>query len=120
MRKLAIIIAVMVLAKVGYEELIYRAATYEVIVGTYSATAIEACQGSVGGAGVPADLWTQPTSVKLIIGKSDLDVYFWQVNHSMWQARYKNPYLFITARNELNYVLCEYDIVHGSASIQRM
>ncbi|MGI9406908.1 MAG: hypothetical protein ACR2O4_11115 [Hyphomicrobiaceae bacterium] len=120
MRKLLIAIAVLVAAKLGYEQLIYRSATYEVIVGTYAQAAIKACTKGSKDRQVSEALWSKPASVKLVIGKSDLDVYFWQVNHLMWRARYKNPYLFITTRNAPDYLLCEYDILRQSAFVQQM
>lgn len=120
MRKVAIIIAVLFVARLGYEQIIYRSATYDVIVGTYAKSAVKACSQKAANPKAAESLWSQPSSVKLVIGKSDLDVYFWQVNHMMWRARYKNPYLFITTRNEPNYLLCEYDIMRQSAFVQQM
>ncbi len=120
MRKVAFIIAILFVARIGYEQLIYRSATYDVIVGTYAKSAIKACAKDAANRKAAEALWSQPSSVKLVIGKSDLDVYFWQVNHLMWRARYKNPYLFITTRNEPSYLLCEYDIMRQSAFVQRM
>ena len=120
MRKVAIIIAVLFMAKIGYEQMIYRSATYDVIVGTYAKSAIKACSTKAHNPKAAEMLWSQPSSVKLVIGKSDLDVYFWQVNHLMWRARYKNPYLFITTRSEPTYLLCEYDIMRQSAFVQQM
>jgi hypothetical protein len=120
MRKVAIIIALIFIARIGYEQVMYRSATYDVIVGTHAKSAIKACAKDAANPKAAEALWAQPSSVKLVIGKSDLDVYFWQVNDLMWQARYKNPYLFITTRNEPNYLLCEYDIMRRSAFVQRM
>ncbi|MEL7543361.1 MAG: hypothetical protein AAGJ70_06260 [Pseudomonadota bacterium] len=120
MRKFVFIIVGLFLAKVAYEQMIYRSATYDVIVGTYAQSAIKACAGRSNDPQVAASLWSKPSSVKLVIGKRDLDVYFWQVNHLMWRARYKNPYLFITTSNAPNYMLCEYDIMRQSAFVQRM
>jgi len=120
MRKIAIIIALMFIARIGYEQIMYRSATYDVIVATYAKSAIRACARDAANPEAAAALWSQPSSVKLVIGKSDLDVYFWQVNDLMWQARFKNPYLFITTHSEPNYLLCEYDIMRRSAFVQKM
>ena len=100
--------------------MIYRSATYDVIVGTYAQSAVKACASRSADPRSAAALWSKPSSVKLVIGKSDLDVYFWQVNHLMWRARYKNPYLFITTRSEPNYLICEYDIMRQTAFVQQM
>ena len=120
MRKIVYIIAGLLVAKYGYEHLMYRSATYDVIVGTYAQSAIKACAQNSKNRKAAEELWAKPASVKLVIGKSDLDVYFWQVNHLMWKARYKNPYLFITTRNAPDYLLCEYDIMRQSAFVQQM
>ena len=64
--------------------------------------------------------WAKPQSVKLIIGKQNLDVYVWQVDHTMWSARFRNPYLFLATGDKPAKVYCEFDIVHGAASVFRM
>ena len=38
----------------------------------------------------------------------------------MWNARYRNPYLFLTAGQRSAHGLCEYDIVNAAASVSRM
>ena len=58
--------------------------------------------------------------LNLVIGKSNLDVRFWQINHKMWNARFRNPYLFLVANRDSRNIFCEYDIVHGVASVYRM
>ncbi|MEL6421138.1 MAG: hypothetical protein AAFQ42_01615 [Pseudomonadota bacterium] len=120
MRKFVFIIAAIFLGHVAYEQMIYRSATYDVIVGTYAKSAIAACARRSENPNAAQALWSKPSSVKLVIGKSDLDVYFWQVNHMMWRARYKNPYLFITTQAAPNYMICEYDIMRQSAFVQQM
>ena len=60
------------------------------------------------------------TTIKVVIGRNALDVYPWQVDHAMWNARYRNPYLFLTAGPSTGKVFCEYDIVNAAASVPRM
>ena len=55
-----------------------------------------------------------------MIGKSSIDVYPWQVDHALWNARYRNPYLLLTASQRSATVSCEYDIVNAAASVSRM
>ena len=57
--------------------------------------------------------------MRVVIGKSDLDVWFWQVDDLMWSARYRNPYLYLNTADRLSSVQCEYDIVHGIATVFR-
>lgn len=122
MRKLMLVVAALFAANLFYQQTLYRSATTEVIVGTYAKTAMQACAERSQVLQLPTgkSAWERPASVKLVIGKRDLDVYLWQVSHSMWHARYKQPYLFITAGAAPNYILCEYDIFHRSASVQQM
>ncbi len=120
LRKLAIFIAVLAAMKLAHQEFLYRNATSDVIIEAYRATALTACSKDARDQRLtaPREIWRAPASIKLVIGKGNLDVYMWQVNNAMWQARYKNPYLFIVARKSPTYILCEYDIVHNSASVQ--
>jgi hypothetical protein len=93
MRALVLVLVLLAIAKVGYQEYMYRSATNEVIITAYRDRATAACQRDAKGqslAGSPA--WAQLSHIKLLIGKSNLDVYIWQVDHALWNARYRNPY----------------------------
>jgi hypothetical protein len=67
-----------------------------------------------------AQAWANPKAIRLVIGKSSIDVYPWQVDHALWNARYRNPYLLLTASQRTATVSCEYDIVNAAASVSRM
>ena len=122
MKQLVVFLTILAAAKFGYQEYLFRSATNELIISTYRDSAIDACRrdskSQIGTAS--ANAWSTPASMKLVIGKPNLDVYFWQIDHSMWKARYTNPYLIIVAREAPSFVLCEYDIMHGAASLYRM
>lgn len=121
MRALVFLLVLLAAAKVGYQECMYRAATNEVIVSAYRERAITACQKDAKGqALVNAGIWSKPESVKLVIGKGNLDVYVWQVEHALWNARFRNPYLFLSGSEKGGRVYCEFDIVHGAAAVFRM
>jgi hypothetical protein len=121
MRALVFFLTLLAVAKVGYHEWMYRQATNDVIVSAYRDRAIAACQKDAKGQALAtANSWTRPASVSLVIGKSNLNVYFWQVDHAMWSARFKNPYLFVKAGDRSGSVYCEFDIVHGAATVFRM
>ncbi len=122
MRRVAIVVAILVAAQFAFHELLYRNSTRNVLIDTYRAPAIQSCARDARKQrlAVAAEAWQKPSSIKLVIGKDDLDVYFWQVDNPMWKARYTNPYLFIVAEKPSGYVLCEYDIIHRTASVQRM
>lgn len=121
MRAFVLLLMLLAAAKVGYSEYVFRTATNDVIITAYRERAIAACQRDAKGAAPGlAQAWARPDNIKLVIGKSNLDVYFWQVDHALWNARFRNPYLFVTATEYPTRVYCEFDIVHGAASVFRM
>lgn len=121
MRALVFFLVLLAAAKVGYHEYMYRASTSEVIVAAYRERAVAACQRDTKDASIAsASAWMKPETVKLVIGKGNLDVYPWQVDHALWNARYRNPYLFLTGREKGQRVYCEFDIVNGAAAVFRM
>ena len=118
----ALVVALVLLAagKIGYHEYMFRRATNEVIVSAYRERAVTACQRDAKGQSLAtASVWSNPKSVKLLIGKNNLDVFIWQVDHALWDARFRNPYLFLAA-GDSSRTYCEYDIVHGAAAVFRM
>jgi hypothetical protein len=120
MKAIVILLALLVAAKLGHQEYLYRASTREAIIGAYKERAVHACQKDARSVslGLAPQAWSNP-SVKLVIGKGTLDVQIWQVDHEMWNARYRNAYLFLTPASRSN-LYCEYDIVNAAASVYRM
>ena len=45
-----------------------------------------------------------------------LDLNVWQVDNALWNARYRNPYLVLTAGPPAGTIYCEYDILNAAAS----
>jgi hypothetical protein len=121
MKAIVLLLALLVAAKLGYQEYLFRAGTRDAIIGAYKEHAVHACQKDARSAsfGVASHAWANPTSIKVVIGKSALDVYPWQTDHALWNARYRHPYLFLTAGTR-SPVYCEYDIVNAAASVGRM
>ena len=122
MKAIVIFLALLAVGKIGYQEYLFRTATKDVIINAYRDRAVSACRKDSKAQRIPPGIrsWLRPTSVRLVIGKSNLDVYFWQINSSLWNARYRNPYLFLSVEQAPTSIFCEYDIVHGSASVYRM
>ncbi len=120
MRGLVYILALLAAVKVGFQEFHYRNAAESAVVQAYREVAVKACRehARVQNPG-EASPWEQDAQIKLLVGKNNLDVYFWQVDNALWNARYKNPYLLISAAEHPR-LFCEYDIVHGAASLYRM
>jgi hypothetical protein len=94
MKAVVFFLALLAAAKLGYQEYLFRAATKEAIIGAYKEHAVQACQRDARGAslGIGPQAWSSPSSIRLVIGKGTLDVYPWQVDHAMWNARYRHPY----------------------------
>ncbi len=122
MKAVVILLALLAAAKMGYQEYLFRISTRDAVIGAYREHAVQACQkdGRSQTLGLGAQAWANPKSIRLVIGKSSLDVYPWQVDHAMWNARYRNPYLFLTASQRSATIACEYDIVNAAASVSRM
>ena len=121
MRVLVIVLALLAAAKIGLQEYLTATAKSEIIVAAYRDRAIAACEQAARAKRVDVKpAWATGSSVRLLIGKGSLDVPFWQVDHALWQARYKNPYLLFAMGAAPQPVFCEFDIVQGSASVLRM
>jgi hypothetical protein len=69
---------------------------------------------------LPAQAWASPTAIQLVIGKNSLDVNLWQVDNALWNVRYRNPYLVLTAHQNAGAIYCEYDILNAAARVHRM
>ena len=119
MKAIVILLALLAAAKLGYQEYLFRGATRDALIGAYKEHAVQACQrGDHRRGGFEA--WSNPKAIRLVIGKSSVDVYPWQVDDPMWNARYRNPYLLLTASQRAATVSCEYDITNAAASLSRM
>ena len=121
MRMVVIFLALLAAAKLGYQEYLFRSATRDAIIGAYKEHAVQACQkdSKSHSFGLSLQAWANPKSIRVVIGNSLLDVYPWQVDHALWNARYRNPYLFISAGQRSGAAYCEYDIVNAVASVYR-
>jgi hypothetical protein len=122
MKAIVILLALLTAAKLGYQEYLFRGATRDALIGAYKEHAVQACQRDARSPtlGVGPQGWASTKTIRLVIGKSSIDVYPWQVDHAMWNARYRNPYLLLTMSQRSATVSCEYDIVNAAASVSRM
>jgi hypothetical protein len=122
MKAIVFLLALLAAAKLGYQEYLFRVATRDALIVAYKEHAAQACQKDTKsqGFGVDRQGWSNAKIVRVVIGKSSIDVYPWQVDDPLWNARYRNPYLVLTASQRSTTVSCEYDIVNAAASISRM
>lgn len=121
MRVLVIVLTLLALAKIGTQQYLVATAKTDIIVSAYRDRAVGACKEAARARqlAVPAS-WATQGPVRLVIGKSSLDVALWQVDHNLWQKRYKNPYLIFTISEAPLRIYCEFDIAHGAASLITM
>jgi hypothetical protein len=122
MKAIVILLALLAAAKLGYQEYLFRGGARDALVGAYKEHAVQACQRDPRShtLGMGPQAWANPKAIRLVIGKSSIDVYPWQVDHALWNARYRNPYLLLTASQRSATISCEYDIVNAAASVSRM
>lgn len=121
MRGLVVVLALFACLKVGGQYYLASTAKTEIIVAAYRDRAANACaRASTLQQFDVTDAWSRPSEIKLVVGKPGLDVALWQVNHALWRARFKNPYLFLTIAGNPDRILCEFDVVQGAAAISRL
>ncbi len=118
------LVAVLVLlagCKVLAQHYLTSTAKSEIIVQAYRDRATEACRRAAKLQAIgPDTAWTHPDDIRLVIGKSTINVHLWQVDNALWTAQFKNPYLVLTASEQAGGILCEFDVVQGAASVFRL
>jgi hypothetical protein len=116
MRALVLALALLAGLKVWYQDSVFRDAAEAAVSAAYRAPATLACQKLRQAARVD---WSTIESLHLVAGNRDIPVQFWQVDHALWNARFKNPYLVIKAAGDEGRVVCTYDIASGQAALTR-
>jgi hypothetical protein len=121
MRLLAIALFLIAAAKIGVQQHMFRSGSSEAVIAAYRERAVTACQKDPHGPRLVASplVWNAPAEVRLVIGKTGIDVWPWQIDHALWRARWRDPYLHLVAGGSSDTILCEYDIVRGHAVVQR-
>jgi hypothetical protein len=122
MRTFVVLLLLLAAAKLIFQEYQFRTAARDALVDAYRQHAVEACEREARGQvlGLGAQGFANARAVELVIGRRALDVYPWQVDHANWHARYRNPYLLLTAGARAGTVVCEYDIRNAIASVARL
>lgn len=121
MKAVVYVLALFAAAKIGTSEYLFRASARDVIVAAYRDRAIHACQRDTKAPAGEAVSWSRAADIRLVVGKSGFDVHLWQVDHHLWNARYRNLYLVLSLSSEKAAgLVCEYDVVHNAAQISRM
>jgi len=119
MRALVLVLALIAGLKIWVQESAYRAATEEAIVLAYRTRATDACAGALRSAALrPAAAadWARVAEARVAIGKPSVPVYFWQIDHELWDARFRHAYLMIGSGDGET---CAYDLQADTAEIVR-
>jgi hypothetical protein len=121
MKAFVVLLALLFAAKLAHQEYLYRVATRDALVGAYRDRAVQACaqDARTPFLGLGPQAWANAEDVRLAIGNGNLDVRFWQLGHELWNARYRNPYLFLSTPERSGTVHCDYDIVNAAATVYR-
>ena len=125
LRFMVLILALLAGAKVWTQDTLFRAGAEEALVIAYRERAIQACQKIPArrledGMSAPSAItWSKPQSVSMKTGSRNVGVYFWQVDSALWNSRYRNPYLVLSAGEYGPPIACEFDILFGTAALVR-
>jgi len=121
MRVLVFVLLLLAAAKVGTQQYLVSTAKDEIIITAYREQAINACRDAARATRLEVTAaWATSDEVRVVVGKSTLDVALWQIDNALWQTRYRTPYLLFTMSNAPQRILCEFDIAQGAASLMRM
>lgn len=112
MRALVIALALLAALKVWVQDSVFRTAAEDAIELAYRARAADAC------AHLDSTDWSTGVESRIAVGNPSLPVRIWQLDHELWNARFRQPFLILTAPGG-QALSCTYDILAGTAAIQR-
>ncbi|HWK34259.1 MAG TPA: hypothetical protein VNR51_11335 [Hyphomicrobium sp.] len=118
LKALVVALALLAGAKILAQDRLYREGAQEALLSAYRDRAIAACQSTPTPAGT-LPLWTRPSSVDVVIGRSDVDVRIWQLDSERWPARFRHPHVVLTL-DEASAPVCRYDVIEGRAYVTAM
>ncbi|WP_295556095.1 hypothetical protein [uncultured Hyphomicrobium sp.] len=116
MRALVVALALLAGLKIWIQDSAYRSATEDALLLAYRAKAADAC-AAISGAEArksAADLSTGPEP-RVTVGNTALSVHIWDFDNALWNARFRQPYLVLSAPGAS--LSCAYDILAGTATI---
>jgi hypothetical protein len=107
--------------KVWFQEHAYRAAMADAVVEAYRQRAIEVCRRSAmkrsgGSRDDGANAWGAASSAEAVIGNPDISVAIWDTENPLWNQRFRDPHLILTASG-IGGPRCAYDVREGGATL---
>ena len=122
LKPVVLFLALLAVAKLGHEQYLFRTATRDAILGAYREHATEACQRQARGMAQPCP--RRPGPVRSPSNWSSARVASTSTcgrsTNALWSARFRNPYLLLTAGQYSGTIYCEYDILNAAASVHRL
>lgn len=110
MRVILFLLFALAVGKIAAQSHIRQQSANKTIINVYREHALAACRQYTGDTGTASS----PVSIKLVIGKEDLNVRLWQTSHRNWSARYQDPVIVIATKGPGGRAVCEYDINSGT------
>lgn len=123
MRVLVVLLALLAAGKVWTQDHMYRSAAGEALLAAYRAHAEAACRArpQTDARGLPLSArtvdWSKAETADVLLGNPRLSVPLWQVDHPLWDARYKHPIVRLTVGDRLSRLACDYNVLAGSAEL---
>lgn len=122
MRALVLALALLAGLKIWIQDSVYRTATGDALLAAYRSRAADACAAvggtlPAGGYKQSAADWSQAAEPRVAVGNPAVQVRIWDVDNELWNARFRQPYIVLSA--EAAGLSCAYDILAGTASITR-
>ena len=115
MRVILFLLFALAVGKIAAQSHIRQQSANKTIINAYREHTLAACRQYTGNTGVASP----PISIKLVIGREDLNVRLWQTSHKKWSARYQDPVIVIATQGAGERTVCEYDVNSGTVHALR-
>jgi len=122
MRFIVIVLVLLASLKVWTQDRMYRSVMGDALVSAYRDRAVEVCRkqtarkAPVAAASAVASLWSINSAAEVRLGDPDVDVAIWDTQNPLWEQRFRNPHLILTAAGEPG-AHCAYDLHAGVATL---
>ncbi|MDX2307526.1 MAG: hypothetical protein NW216_04740 [Hyphomicrobium sp.] len=126
MRILVAVLAVLAGLKVWTGDWLYRAGLEDAVRLAYHADAVSACQRqrTTDGRGLPLAVgtldWSRAGTGEIMTGNARVSVGFWEVDHVLWNQRYRNPVIRLRLGDAISRVACDYDVIARRAEVSAL
>jgi hypothetical protein len=125
-RAVIVVLAVLAGLKIWSHDQLYRSAATEALLNAYRAHAVAACQSrpQTDVRGMPIAVgnmdWKAATGAEVLMGNPNVQVPLWQVDHALWNTRYKHPVVRLTVGDRFSVIACDYDVIAAAATLRTL